>query len=153
MCSLSMDPAVRSPLHEATAPAGATARRRNLAISIRTPNAVLRVHKRHMRSQTHHLPMRLAASQMPLPFLLRPQFVMSALREMLQDQLATGFALSLTAFVLYKLLRQANGAQSKPPVVSYLVPWIGSAISMSKDPDTSIKNAKYTPVFLLETSG
>lgn len=78
---------------------------------------------------------------------------MNDLRELLQSQPATVFALSLTAFLLYKLSRKANGAQGKPPVVPYVVPWVGSAITMGKDPDAFFKNAKYASVILIEGGG
>jgi hypothetical protein len=48
-------------------------------------------------------------------------------------------ALTLTglgAILVYSLLaRFRRRASNEPPTVGYIIPWVGSALSMGKDPD------------------
>ncbi|KAG9009781.1 Cholesterol 7-alpha-monooxygenase [Tulasnella sp. JGI-2019a] len=45
--------------------------------------------------------------------------------------------------------------KNRPPLVSYIVPWIGSAVSMGKDPDAFFKQAreKYGSIFAVQAAG
>ncbi|KAG8929246.1 hypothetical protein FRC00_001508, partial [Tulasnella sp. 408] len=46
-------------------------------------------------------------------------------------------------------------SSSRPPVVPYTIPWIGSAITMGKDPDTFFHDAraKYGDIFTVQAAG
>ena len=67
---------------------------------------------------------------------------MDQLMNALKGQPTTLLALGLTALLLYKLFRKTTNSDARPPVVPYIIPWVGSAITMGKDPDAFFKSAR-----------
>lgn len=50
---------------------------------------------------------------------------------------------SVLLFVIAKVVYKKNRNVGRPPVVSYLVPWVGSAIDLGKSPDAFFRRAMY----------
>ncbi|KAG8948478.1 hypothetical protein FRC04_009686 [Tulasnella sp. 424] len=59
------------------------------------------------------------------------------------------------AAVLGYYYTKKNSNARRPPVVSYTIPWIGSAVTLGKDPDTFFQNAreKYGDIFTVQAAG
>lgn len=50
---------------------------------------------------------------------------------------------SVLLFVIAKAVYKKNRNAGRPPVVSYLIPWVGSAIDLGKSPDAFFRRAMY----------
>lgn len=50
---------------------------------------------------------------------------------------------SALLFVIAQAVYKRNQATGRPPVVSYVVPWVGSAIDLGKSPDRFFQRAMY----------
>ncbi|KAG8931692.1 hypothetical protein FRC01_000968, partial [Tulasnella sp. 417] len=63
-------------------------------------------------------------------------------------------ALAGAAVVGYYYAKKKSDSQ-QPPLVPYIIPWIGSAMAMSRDPDAFFKNArdKYGDIFTVQAAG
>ena len=61
---------------------------------------------------------------------------------MLSQALAKPALLALIAVVAFSFVKTAPGTR-RPPLVSYWIPWLGSAITLGKDPDRFFKRATY----------
>jgi hypothetical protein len=52
-------------------------------------------------------------------------------------------AASVLLFIIARALYGKDRTTRRPPVVSYVVPWVGSAIELGKNPDAFFKRAMY----------
>lgn len=50
---------------------------------------------------------------------------------------------SVLLLVIARAVYKRDRTTGRPPVVSYLVPWVGSAIDLGKSPDAFFKRAMY----------
>jgi len=50
---------------------------------------------------------------------------------------------SVVLLIIARTVYKRNRITGRPPAVSYLVPWVGSAIGLGKDPDGFFKRAMY----------
>lgn len=50
---------------------------------------------------------------------------------------------SVLLLIVARAVYKRNRITGLPPVVSHLVPWVGSAIELGKDPDGFFKRAMY----------
>ena len=50
---------------------------------------------------------------------------------------------SALLLVIARMVYKRSRITGRPPVVPYLVPWVGSAIELGKDPDGFFKRARY----------
>ena len=50
---------------------------------------------------------------------------------------------SILLLVVARAVYKKNRITGLPPVVSYLVPWVGSALDLGKDPDGFFERAMY----------
>ena len=50
---------------------------------------------------------------------------------------------SVLLLVIARAVYRRNQVAGRPPVVSYAVPWVGSAIDLGKCPDAFFKRAMY----------
>ena len=50
---------------------------------------------------------------------------------------------SVLLLIIARAAYKRNQDIGRPPVVSYAVPWVGSAIDLGKDPDAFFKRAMY----------
>ncbi|KAG8948477.1 Cytochrome P450 7B1 [Tulasnella sp. 424] len=66
---------------------------------------------------------------------------------------ATTTAAAGAVLVYYYTKKKSNAR--RPPVVSYTIPWIGSAVTLGKDPDAFFQNAreKYGDIFTVQAAG
>ncbi|KIO30342.1 hypothetical protein M407DRAFT_20609, partial [Tulasnella calospora MUT 4182] len=67
--------------------------------------------------------------------------------------LATTAAAGAVAIGYYYVKKNSNSR--RPPVVPYLIPWLGSAITLGKDPDAFFHDAreKYGDIFTVQAAG
>lgn len=67
--------------------------------------------------------------------------------------LATTAAAGAVVAVYYYGMKKSNNR--RPPVVPYTIPWLGSAITLGKDPDAFFHNAreKYGDIFTVQAAG
>ena len=54
-----------------------------------------------------------------------------------------GIIVIILLLVIARVLFKKEQATGRPPVVPYLVPWVGSAIELGKGPDTFFRRAMY----------
>ena len=47
------------------------------------------------------------------------------------------------SLVIVRVACKRNQTTNRPPVVSYTIPWVGSALDLGKDPDAFLKRAMY----------
>ncbi|KAK0481453.1 cytochrome P450 [Armillaria novae-zelandiae] len=62
----------------------------------------------------------------------------------------------IVVLVLFALYRRSQSSLSlQVPTVPYIIPWLGSAVSMGKDPDAFFANctARFGPIFRVVTAG
>ena len=52
-------------------------------------------------------------------------------------------AASVLSLVIARAVYKKNQVTGRPPVVSYTIPWVGSAIDLGRDPDAFFKRATY----------
>ena len=52
-------------------------------------------------------------------------------------------AASISLLIIARVAYKRNRTTGRPPMVSYAVPWVGSAIDLGKDPDAFFKWAMY----------
>ena len=52
-------------------------------------------------------------------------------------------AASVLLFIIARAVYKKNQVTGRPPVVSYAVPWVGSALDLGKNPDAFFKRAMY----------
>ena len=52
-------------------------------------------------------------------------------------------AASISLLIIARVAYKRNRTTGRPPMVSYAVPWVGSAIDLGKDPDAFFKRAMY----------
>ena len=50
---------------------------------------------------------------------------------------------SVLLLVIARAVYKKSQVTARPPVVSYVVPWVGSAIELGKSPDAFFKRAMY----------
>ena len=50
---------------------------------------------------------------------------------------------SVLLLVLARTVYKRNQVTGRPPVVSYTIPWVGSAIDLGKSPDVFFQRAMY----------
>ena len=50
---------------------------------------------------------------------------------------------SVLLLVLARTVYKRNRVTGRPPVVSYIIPWVGSAIDLGKSPDAFFQRAMY----------
>ena len=50
---------------------------------------------------------------------------------------------SVLLLIIARTVYNKNRITGRPPVVSYAVPWVGSAIDLGKSPDAFFKRAMY----------
>lgn len=47
------------------------------------------------------------------------------------------------SLIIVRVACKRNQTTNRPPVVSYTIPWVGSALDLGKDPDAFLKRAMY----------
>ena len=68
---------------------------------------------------------------------------MDNLLHLVNGQLATWAAVALTTvFAIHFFVASQKSNTKRPPIVGYLVPWLGSAIAMGRDPDMFFRRAR-----------
>lgn len=50
---------------------------------------------------------------------------------------------SVLLLIIARAVYKRNQATGRPPMVSYAIPWVGSAIDLGKSPDAFFKRAMY----------
>lgn len=54
---------------------------------------------------------------------------------------------SILLFAVTRMIYKKNRLTGRPRVVSYLVPWVGSAVELGKNPDAFFRRAMYVPPY------
>ena len=55
----------------------------------------------------------------------------------------TVIVVSALLLIIVRVAYKRNQATGRPPMVSYTIPWVGSAIDLGKNPDAFFKRAMY----------
>ena len=55
----------------------------------------------------------------------------------------TVIAASILLLIIVRVAYNRNRITGQPPVVSYAIPWVGSALDLRKNPDAFFKRAMY----------
>ena len=55
----------------------------------------------------------------------------------------TVIVVSALLLIIVRVAYKRNQATGQPPMVSYTIPWVGSAIDLGKNPDAFFKRAMY----------
>jgi len=60
---------------------------------------------------------------------------------------------SVLLLVLARTVYRRNQVTGRPPVVSYTIPWVGSAIDLGKSPDAFFQRAMYVEELCISNAG